>query len=325
MRIFEKTLNKGDLSLKKFLFLSGTALLLLSACNNGDSSSDSKGASKVEDTQKSEDSKKGNDSKSSSSKESSNQSSKSKQSSTNDISNLSEKEKLALVFLANESGEYAITKNDILTGRYTTQTSDGKKTEELKHFAISRDMESIPNAPEGMKFYVVSPSIGQFSSVIGVSDEKIYLGGTQSQIPSYKDALKTGEEHDTKEVYDKYKDSNEFKQIANKINIYDKMPTFSDDESDDDSSSDDNSSSDSSSDSEEVTRDNVIDKVESYEGEKLDTDTYTFKEPEKTSDGKWGFSYDDKDGNLAGSYTVDTDDGYVTKYDENGDKIGSGY
>ncbi|SKR75464.1 Uncharacterised protein [Mycobacteroides abscessus subsp. abscessus] len=232
---------------------------------------------------------------------------------------------MALVFLANESGEYAITKNDILTGRYTTQMSDGKKTKELKHFAITRDMKPIPNAPEGMKFYVVSPSIDQFASVIGVSNDKIYLGGTQGELRSYKDALQNGEEHDTKEVYDKYKDSNEFKQIANKINIYDKMPTFSDDESDDDSSSDDNSSSDSSSDSEEVTRDNVIDKVESYEGEKLDTDTYTFKEPEKTSDGKWGFSYDDKDGNLAGSYTVDTDDGYVTKYDENGDKIGSGY
>lgn len=311
--------------MKKFLFLSGTVLLLLSACNNGDSSSDSKGASKVEDTQKSEDSKKENNSKSSSSKESSNHSSNSKQSSDNDIANLSEKEKLALVFLANESGEYAITKNDILTGRYTTQMSDGKKTKELKHFAITRDMKPIPNAPEGMKFYVVSPSIGQFASVIGVSNDKIYLGGTQGELRSYKDALQNGEEHDTKEVYDKYKDSNEFKQIANKINIYDKMPTFSDDESDDDSSSDDNSSSDSSSDSEEVTRDNVIDKVESYEGEKLDTDTYTFKEPEKTSDGKWGFSYDDKDGNLAGSYTVDTDDGYVTKYDENGDKIGSGY
>ncbi|WNF18140.1 hypothetical protein RIU93_12090 [Staphylococcus warneri] len=311
--------------MKKFLFLSGTALLLLSACNNGDSSSDSKGASKVEDTQKSEDSKKENNSKSSSSKESSNHSSNSKQSSDNDIANLSEKEKLALVFLANESGEYAITKNDILTGRYTTQMSDGKKTKELKHFAITRDMKPIPNAPEGMKFYVVSPSIGQFASVIGVSNDKIYLGGTQGELRSYKDALQNGEEHDTKEVYDKYKDSNEFKQIANKINIYDKMPTFSDDESDDDSSSDDNSSSDSSSDSEEVTRDNVIDKVESYEGEKLDTDTYTFKEPEKTSDGKWGFSYDDKDGNFAGSYTVDTDDGYVTKYDENGDKIGSGY
>lgn len=324
MGIFEKTLNKGDLSLKKFLFLSGTALLLLSACNNGDSSSDSKGASKVEDTQKSEDSKKGNDSKSSSSKESSNQSSKSKQSSTNDISNLSEKERIALIFLANESGKYTLTKNDILTGRYTTQMSDEKKTQELKHFAVSRETQQISGAPNGMKFYAVSPSIAQFATVIGVSDDKIYLGGTQSPIPSYKDALKFGEEHNTKEVYDKYKDSNEFKQVANKINLYDKMPTFSDDESDD-SSSDDNSSSDSSSDSEEVTRDNVIDKVESYEGEKLDTDTYTFKEPEKTSDGKWGFSYDDKDGNLAGSYTVDTDDGYVTKFDENGDKIGSGY
>ncbi|QSF51683.1 hypothetical protein JX000_00275 [Staphylococcus sp. SB1-57] len=310
--------------MKKFLFLSGTALLLLSACNNGDSSSDSKGASKVEDTQKSEDSKKGNDSKSSSSKESSSHSSKSKQSSTNDISNLSEKERIALIFLANESGKYTLTKNDILTGRYTTQMSDEKKTQELKHFAVSRETQQISGAPNGMKFYAVSPSIAQFATVIGVSDDKIYLGGTQSPIPSYKDALKFGEEHNTKEVYDKYKDSNEFKQVANKINLYDKMPTFSDDESDD-SSSDDNSSSDSSSDSEEVTRDNVIDKVESYEGEKLDTDTYTFKEPEKTIDGKWGFSYDDKDGNLAGSYTVDTDDGYVTKFDENGDKIGSGY
>lgn len=324
MGIFEKTLNKGDLSLKKFLFLSGTALLLLSACNNGDSSSDSKGASKVEDTQKSEDSKKGNDSKSSSSKESSNQSSKSKQSSANDISNLSEKERIALIFLSNESGEYTYTKNDILTGRYTENNSQGKETKTLTELKISKDGQQIPGAPAGMKFYNVTPSKVMAATIIGISDDKIYIGVTQSQIPSYKDALKTGEEHDTKDVYNKYKSDSALKTIADKISLYDKMPTSSDDESDD-SSSDDNSSSDSSSDSEEVTRDNVIDKVESYEGEKLDTDTYTFKEPEKTSDGKWGFSYDDKDGNLAGSYTVDTDDGYVTKFDENGDKIGSGY
>lgn len=79
----------------------------------------------------------------------------------------------------------------------------------------------------------------------------------------------------------------------------------------------------SSSDDEEVTRDNVIDKVESYEGESLDTDTYTYKEPEETDDG-WGFSFTDKDGNLAGSYTID-DDGYVTEYDEDGEEVNSGY
>ncbi|AVQ34012.1 hypothetical protein C7J88_07405 [Staphylococcus muscae] len=79
-------------------------------------------------------------------------------------------------------------------------------------------------------------------------------------------------------------------------------------------------SSSSSDDSDtSVTRDNVIDLVEDYEGEYLDTDTYTFKEPEQQSDGSWGFSIIDKaTGELAGSYIIDPD-GTVTKYDENGD------
>lgn len=66
-----------------------------------------------------------------------------------------------------------------------------------------------------------------------------------------------------------------------------------------------------------VTRENVMDFVEEYEGETLDTDTYTFKEPEQKEDGSWGFAYYTKDGELAGSYIVD-EDGAVTKYDEDG-------
>lgn len=85
-----------------------------------------------------------------------------------------------------------------------------------------------------------------------------------------------------------------------------------------------NDDSDSEDSFEKVTRENVIDKVESYEGSTLDTDTYTYKEPEKTDDGKWGFSFEDKEGNLAGSYIID-DDGEVTEYDEDGGKVGSGY
>ncbi|MEB7805872.1 hypothetical protein NGC67_04205 [Mammaliicoccus fleurettii] len=92
----------------------------------------------------------------------------------------------------------------------------------------------------------------------------------------------------------------------------------------DGSNSNSNDDSDSEDSSEKVTRENVIDKVESYEGSTLDTDTYTYKEPEKTDDGKWGFSFEDKEGNLAGSYIID-DDGEVTEYDEDGDKVGSGY
>ena len=51
-------------------------------------------------------------------------------------------------------------------------------------------------------------------------------------------------------------------------------------------------SEDQSSSSDEATvRSNVIDIVEDYEGHQLDTDTYIYKEPEKDSDGSWGFSF----------------------------------
>lgn len=83
-----------------------------------------------------------------------------------------------------------------------------------------------------------------------------------------------------------------------------------------DSSNNDDSNSDDSSD--KVTRDNVIDKVEDYEGEQLDTSQYTYKEPEQSDNGDWGFSFTDKDGDLAGSYIVEQD-GNVTKYDEDGE------
>ncbi|MGK9044897.1 DUF4352 domain-containing protein [Mammaliicoccus vitulinus] len=66
-----------------------------------------------------------------------------------------------------------------------------------------------------------------------------------------------------------------------------------------------------------VTRGNVMDIVEEYEGETLDTDMYTFKEPEQRDDGSWGFAFYTKDGELAGSYIVD-EDGIVSKFDESG-------
>ncbi|WP_260980270.1 hypothetical protein [Staphylococcus saprophyticus] len=96
------------------------------------------------------------------------------------------------------------------------------------------------------------------------------------------------------------------------------VDTDSSSEVDDFGSSESDDSGSSSSD-EPVTRENVIDKVEEYEGEPLDTETYSYKEPEKTDDGDWGFSFTDENGDLAGSYIVD-EDGIVTKYDEDGEE-----
>ena len=83
---------------------------------------------------------------------------------------------------------------------------------------------------------------------------------------------------------------------------------ISDEDSDDEDTDDEYDS---------VTRSNVMDIVEDYEGSSLDTNTYTYREPEKRDDGSWGFAFYTKDGELAGSYIVD-EDGIVTKYDEDG-------
>lgn len=99
-------------------------------------------------------------------------------------------------------------------------------------------------------------------------------------------------------------------EIDNFTSIISESSNSSESSSTDDSNNDDSS--------EKVTRDNVIDKVEDYEGEQLDTSQYTYKEPEQSDNGDWGFSFTDKDGDLAGSYIVDQD-GNVTKYDEDGE------
>ncbi|WP_414050950.1 TcaA second domain-containing protein [Macrococcus animalis] len=88
----------------------------------------------------------------------------------------------------------------------------------------------------------------------------------------------------------------------------------------DESKSEDDDSD--NSESQDVTVDNAIDIVESFEGESLDTDQYTYKTPEENDKGV-GFSYLDEDGDLAGSYQI-LNDGTVIKYDENGDEIDRG-
>ncbi|MCJ0913027.1 MULTISPECIES: hypothetical protein [Mammaliicoccus] len=73
-----------------------------------------------------------------------------------------------------------------------------------------------------------------------------------------------------------------------------------------------------------ITRENVFDAVEAFEGiDKDDTDHIIWKEPKKKGD-VFGFSYSSKDGKLLGSYNV-SEDGYVESFNENGKKIRAGY
>ncbi|WP_154835431.1 hypothetical protein [Staphylococcus pasteuri] len=300
-----------------------TASLLLAGCSFGNNDND-KGSSKVSDDSTSE------SNSNSDNKSNNNQSSQSSSSSNNSSSNHSKSQQED----TNSEEYYAkvwLTALDSYRGSKESQFEDL----EIQHGDASNGLvnpympKNSARLPEGTQ--VLLPSVNAAGQVVykNNNDGTITLYNVPSHFqgkewvtPSYSDreTQRIIDEAKTVKLYGasqseidkmlKYMSSEEVKGFGEPI-----------DENQDFSESDDSDDSDSSSDSEDttVTRDNVIDKVEDYEGHKLDTDTYTYKEPEKNSDGEWGFSFTDKDGDLAGSYIVD-EDGNVTKYDENGDE-----
>ncbi|AYU54219.1 TcaA second domain-containing protein [Staphylococcus debuckii] len=212
-----------------------------------------------------------------------------------------------------------------------TKTENGKDYKgQLQVFSSQHMKQANPNFKQ-IKFYVNidNSDIYDSDTTLYINNEKHEMDSSEEYGPyppdekvevyavadvegknftSDKEIVKISGDGDSTENVDLSFDDN---AISKHIEAKEKESS-KDDDDDDSSSSDD-----------EVTRDNVIDKVESFEGHLLDTDEYTFKEPEKTGGG-WGFSYTDKDGDLAGSYKIDSD-GYVRKYDEHGDEIDSGY
>lgn len=291
-----------------------TGTLLLAGCSltiNGpgksteDSNKTSQSDNKSSDNSKSEESKKADNN--SKSNENSNQESKNNNT-DNEVQNLSQAEKLALALEDGAISEYAITADELRNHSYTTKSFDGDRQHHIDTYYMEHSGAGIEGAPSDMKFYNARPAKGNFVTLVGIGNDKILIAGTQSP-GNYQSFVNSqaGNELDIHDLYEKYGNNSDYKEVANQIS-FSQAPQTSNPEDD---------ATDESS-SEKVTRENVIDKVEDYEGHKLDTSTYTYKEPEQNSDGDWGFSFVDKNGDLAGSYIV-TADGDVTKYDENGD------
>lgn len=67
-----------------------------------------------------------------------------------------------------------------------------------------------------MDFYTVYPSKGSFTSVIGVSEDKIFVGGTQSAL-DYKESSDTGNEYSIKELYNNNKGYSSLSELAKKL------------------------------------------------------------------------------------------------------------
>ena len=56
-----------------------------------------------------------------------------------------------------------------------------------------------------MHFYTVYPDKRSFAAIIGVNNEKIFLGGTQDAISDYNELMQHGREVNFKDVYLKIK------------------------------------------------------------------------------------------------------------------------
>ena len=232
------------------------------------------------------------------------------------VEDLTQSQKVALAINDPSVSQYVVNASELRNHSFYANYNGGGQRKSIHTYKLEALPKKVEGAPNDMTFYTAKPSKGSFVTLIGIGNEKVLIAGTQSSGTYQQYAhLEAARELDLHELLDKYGKSSNYKNLANQI-------TFTQGQSSNASeyTSDEGTSNNDVSNDDKVTRDNVIDKVEAYEGHQLDTDTYTFKEPEQNVDGDWGFSILDKEGNLEGSYIV-TSDGEVTKYDENGEEI----
>ena len=112
-----------------------------------------------------------------------------------------------------------LTKNEILTGIY--EYKKDLKLRKANGRSNVRESGFYKNAPDGMKFYQVYPTKGQFASVIGVNKNKIFIGSTQGALNDYASLSKDGKELDINQLYKANKDNRSLPEMEKKIQIVD--------------------------------------------------------------------------------------------------------
>lgn len=132
--------------------------------------------------------------------------------------NAGEKSKIALAFFGSDIDHYSITQSEIMKGVYEYQGPGMTSTRQVNQLTLKR-MQDIPNAPQGMKFYTVMPAKGNFATIIGVNENKVFVGGTQGALVDYQKLLTTGKEMNAQSLYQAHQNDPALTTIANKIQI----------------------------------------------------------------------------------------------------------
>ena len=168
-------------------------------------------------------------------------------------------------------------------------------------------VDSIKNAPEGMKFYQVYPTKGQFASVIGVNKNKIFIGSTQGALNDYASLSNDGKELDINQLYKANKDNRSLPEMEKKIQIVDSGAAQKADDPDKNAAN-----------TMAHMRSQIYNEISEFDGE-LDNKTYLWDNICLDNDGNWTVNYRNHDGEIMGTYKSEKDK--IIKLDQNGNKV----
>lgn len=231
------------------------------------------------------------------------------------IPNFSEKEKLPLAFCVDHVDQYTLTKNEILTGFYLAIAPAGEYHYKLVDFTLVKHDKPVANAPKDMHFYTVYPDKRNFVAIIGVNNEKIFLGGTQAAIIDYNELMQHGREVNLKDVYLKNKNNKALPELVSKMHIDNKYPDISYDEN-----------GTSYKQLERLggvglhLRNQIYQIIADFEGVSLTDSGYLWEDVKLlNSNGDWSVQYRNQDGEIVGSYRNMNDK--IQKLDANGNVV----
>ena len=218
---------------------------------------------------------------------------------------LDDKTKLALAFFAKGTEKHMLSRDEVLTGVFTVRNGSESEKKQLYKLVLSKE-DSVVNAPQGMKFYKVYPSIGNFTSIIGISDKKIIAASTQSRL-DYKQLLRTGKEFNTQDLYKQFKNNSSLPELANKIEISNQSPA-----------EDKEKLKDYEEHESTVTmahyRSQIYQIITEFNGQPIDTDKYLVDNVKQKDDGGWLVNYRDKrTAEIVGTFTTEGENKIVKK------------
>ncbi|EHJ08215.1 hypothetical protein [Staphylococcus simiae] len=234
------------------------------------------------------------------------------QASQDDVAQLPTKTKLALAFFADVQGEYTFTKDEALTGIYKRKLGGKTEPRQLDTLYVVKD-DKVTGGPQGMDFYTVYPAKGEFQAYIGISNDKIFIAGTQGNF-DYKSLQNHSKTYNLKEVYEKNKNYSSLPELAKEIELTNNNPI-----------KDDNKRKEIEDKENPATmahyRTQVYQMIQDLDGQPIDRDKYLVDNVRISKDGKWYVHYRNKNAEIVGTYT--TEGNNIVKKDNNGKIIKS--